>query len=394
MVKNVIHINISSKELEERKKRCEMQRNFKKPDRVPVVPLTDIWYWLPRIDRTYKEFFSSARAMLECQLNGQKWVLENIKSDLYHIMIHPVFAYVSEAGTFGAEVEFRDNDVPWVKKHPLKTEDDLEKLEKIDPISSGLHGKELKLREEMLKIAGDYKIRLSDGVDVGIEDKIGINYNSFSYSSGMIGIGVAGRTIGPMAVANDLRGSTNMYTDVIENPGFARSLLDIVTDKIIKWIEYTKELMDEPRGGVFVGDDGAAQLSPKLYRQILLPYHKRMKEHFGGFTTFHTCGKADHILEIIANELGIDNFAGFGYQDDRKLVAEIFGGKAVLSGNVNPENINSGTRESIMEECRDAIEHFARYGGYFLKGGDDPPPTAPVENVNYFYEAALKYGRY
>ncbi|HEB30524.1 MAG TPA: hypothetical protein ENI15_06570 [Spirochaetes bacterium] len=60
MVKNVIDINISSKELDERKKRCEMQRNFEKPDRVPVVPLIDIWYWLPRIGRTYREFFSGA----------------------------------------------------------------------------------------------------------------------------------------------------------------------------------------------------------------------------------------------------------------------------------------------------------------------------------------------
>jgi len=31
MIKNVIKINISSQELEERKKRCDMQRSFKKP---------------------------------------------------------------------------------------------------------------------------------------------------------------------------------------------------------------------------------------------------------------------------------------------------------------------------------------------------------------------------
>jgi len=394
MIRNVIEMDISSKELEERKNRCEMQRKFEKPDRVPAIPLTDIWYWLPKIGKTYKEFFSGARAMLECQLLGQKWILENIKSDLYNIMIHPVFAYVSEAGTFGAEVEFRDNDIPWVRNHPIQSEDDLEKLEKIDPVHSGLHGKELKLREEMIGIAGDYKIRFSDGVEMGIADKIGVNYSNFSYSSGIIGIGVAGRTIGPMAVANDLRGPTNMYIDVLENPGFAKRLLDIVTDKIIKWIEYTKELMGEPMEGVFLGDDGAAQLSPDTYREILLPCHKKMKEYFGGFTTFHTCGRADHLLEIISNELGIDNFAGFGYQIDRDLVAGIFGGRAVLSGNVNPENINSGTRESIMEECKDAIERFAPYGGYFLKGGDDPPPTAPVENINCFYEAAVTYGKY
>jgi len=394
MVKNIIEINISSKELEKRKLRCEMQKRFDKPDRVPVVPCIDIWYWLPKIGKTSKEYFSSARAMIECQLLGHKWILENIKSDLYNIMIHPVYAYVSEAGTFGAEVEFRDNDVPWVKSYSIQNEDDLEKLEGIDPIYSGLHGRELQLREEMLKIAGDYKIRFKDGVEIGIKDRIGIDYNNFSYTSGMIGIGVAGRTLGPMIVANDIRGATNMYTDVIANPDFAKRLLNIITDKIIEWVKFTKELMGEPKEGVFVGDDGAANLSPTLYKEILLPFHKKIKYYFGGFTTFHACGKADHILNIIADELVIDNFDGIGYQTDRDLIAKIFGGKTVLSGNISPANLDNGNKKSVMEECRDAIEHFASYGGYFLKGGDDPPPSSPVENINYMYEAVLKYGIY
>ncbi|MBC8387981.1 MAG: hypothetical protein H8E13_08030 [Actinobacteria bacterium] len=394
MIKNIIEINISSKELEDRKMRCEMQKRFEKPDRVPVVPCIDIWYWLPKIGKTAKEYFSSARAMLECQLLGQKWILENIKSDLYNIMIHPVYAYVSEAGTFGAVIEFRDNDIPWVKSHPIKNEDDLEKLEKIDPIYSGLHGKELKLREEMLKIARDYKIRFSDRVEIGIGDRIGIDYNNFSYTSGMIGIGVAGRTLGPMIVSNDLRGATNMYTDVLANPEFAKKLLSIITDKIIKWVEFTKELMNEPKDGVFIGDDGVANLSPRVYREIVLPFHKKIKDYFGGFTTFHTCGKADHLFDIITNELVIDNFDGIGYQNNRNLVEKIFGGKVVLSGNIEPANLDKGTKKTIMAECKNAIEHFAPYSGYFLKGGDDPPPTAPVENVNYMYEASLKYGRY
>jgi len=391
----IIKINISSKELEERKLRCEMQRNFKKPDRVPVVPILDAWYWLPKIGKTYREYFSSAKEMLECQLLAQKWYLENIKSDLYEIMIHPVIAYVSEAGTFGAEIEFREDNVPWVKKHPIKNEGDLEKLEKIDPIYSGLHGRELKLREEMLKIAGNYKIKFNDNVEIGIKDKIGIDYNIFSYAQGIIGIlGVAGRTLGPMIIANDLRGATDMYMDVLSNPEFAKRLLDIITIKIITWIEFTKELMGESREGVFVGDDGAGNLSPSVYREILFPYHKRIKEYFGGYTIFHTCGKVEHLFEIIANELKINDFSGIGYQNDRELIAKFFSGRIILSGNIDPNNIDKGNKESIIAECRDAIEHFAPYGGYFLKGGDDPPPTASIENINYMYEAAIKYGKY
>ena len=83
---NVIEIGIDYKELEDRKRRCEMQRTFQKPDRVPVTPLVDTWYWLPRIGITYEEYFSSAKSMLECQLLGHKWFFENIKSDHYRIL--------------------------------------------------------------------------------------------------------------------------------------------------------------------------------------------------------------------------------------------------------------------------------------------------------------------
>jgi uroporphyrinogen-III decarboxylase len=390
----VIEIGIDHKELEERRVRCEMQKSFQKPDRVPVTPLVDTWYWLPRIGKTYEEYFSSAQSMLECQLLGYKWFFENVKSDHYRIMIHPVFCYVSEAATFGAEIEFRKNDIPWVKKHCIEAEDDLKKLEEIDPIYSGLHGKEVKWREEMLKIAGNYKIQFKDGVETGIEDKIGIDYGNFSYASGIPGIGVAGRTIGVMLNANDLRGAEGMMTDLILRPDFAVRFLEIVTDKIIQWVEFTKELLGEQKEGVFVGDDGAANLSPELYRKFLLPLQKRIKSHFGGYTTFHADAKADHILPIVAEELGIDDFSGFGYEGNRDLVAELFGGKAVLSGNINPMNIESGSRQSIMKECKDAIEHFAPFGGFFLKDGDNIPPGSPLENINCLHDAAVKYGKY
>jgi len=390
----VIEIDIAFAELEERRKRCEMQASFRKPDRVPVTPLVDTWYWLPRIGKSYEEYFASAKSMLECQLHGYKWQFENVKSDHYRILIHPVYAYVAEAQTYGCEVEFRKDDIPWVKSHPVRNDEDLRRLEDCDPVFGGLHGRELKLREEMLKIAGSYKLRFSDGVEVGIEDKIGIDYSNFSYASGIPGIGVAGRTIGVMLVANDLRGAEAMMMDLMLNPPFATRLLSIVTDKIIRWVQYTKELLGEPKTGVFVGDDGAANLSPDLYRTFLLPLQKRIKSHFGGYTSFHADARADHILPIVASELGIDDFSGFGYQDDRDLVARLFGGKTVLSGNINPLNLETGSRESILEECRNALEHFKGSSGFFLKDGDNISPRTPLENINCLFEAAVRYGKY
>ena len=394
MALTVIEFGIDYKELEDRKKRCEMQRNFQKPDRVPVTPLVDTWYWLSKTGKTYKEYFGSAKSMLEGQLYGLKWLYENIKSDHYHIYISPVFNYVSEAETFGCKVEFRDNDIPWVKEHCIFGEDDLLKLEKLDFIHSGIHGKEVMYREEMMKIAGNYKIRFKDGVEIGIEDKIKLGLHNYSYASGVPGIGVAGGTIGTMLNANDIRGMEKIMMDLYDNPEFARKLLEIITDKIIQWVEYSKQVCNEPKEGVFIGDDGAANLSPELYEEFLLPCHKRMQAYFGGYTTFHADAKGHHLFPFLINELKINDFSGFSYLDDKKLTAETFGGKAVLCGNINPMKLEAGTKEDVMEECREAIEHFAPYSGFFLKDGDNITPKTPLENINAMYEAAVKYGKY
>ena len=389
-----IEINIDWMEIEDRKLRCEMQRSFRKPDRVPVTPLVDTWYWLPKIGKTYKEYFSSAKSMLESQLLGLKWLYENVKFDHYQFLISPVFNYVSEADTFGCEVEYRDNDIPWVKKHCIQNEDDLVKLENIDAVHTGLHGKEVMFREEMLKIAGNYKIRFKDGVEIGIEDRIKLGLYNYSYASGIPGIGVAGGTIGTMLNANDIRGMENVLIDIYENPQFIHKILEVITDKIIQWVEYTKQVCGDPKEGVFLGDDGAANLSPELYEEFLLPHHKRLQAHFGGYTSFHADAKGHHLFPFLINELKINDFSGFSYLDDKKLTADTFGGKTVLCGNINPMHLETGTKESIMEECREAIEHFAPYSGFFLLDGNNITPKTPLENINAMYEASVKYGRY
>jgi len=391
---NTIEFGIDYSELEERKNRCELQRNFQKPDRVPVTPLISDRYWLQKIGKTYSEYFSCPKSMLELQLSGLKWIYENIKSDHYQILITPVFAYTTEAETFGCEIDYRDNDSPWVKSHCINNEDDLDKLEKLDFINSGTHGKEIMFREEMLKIAGNYKIRFSDGVEIGIEDKIKLGYPCFSYASGIAGWGVAGGTIGPMLNANDIRGIENVSIDMYENPDFAKRLLDLITDKIIDWVDYQKQVCGDPKEGVFIGDDGAANLSPALYEEFLLPCHKKIQAHFGGYTTFHGDAKAHHIFPYLINDLKINDFSGFSYLDDKKLIAETFGGKTVLCGNINPMNLEAGSKESVIQECKEAIDNYASFSGFFLKDGDNIPPDTPVENINAMYETAVEYGRY
>ncbi|MDZ7837971.1 MAG: hypothetical protein U5N58_08470 [Actinomycetota bacterium] len=62
--------------------------------------------------------------MLEAQILGQKWILENVKSDFHKIVIYPDFMWVEDVHAFGAEVVFPKNDSPWVKRPHLLQKDE------------------------------------------------------------------------------------------------------------------------------------------------------------------------------------------------------------------------------------------------------------------------------
>ena len=67
--------------------------------------------------------------MLEAQLFGQKWFLENIKCDKHEVTVVPEFLFVEDPSSLGAEIEFSDDDIPWIKRpHLLQREEDLKTL--------------------------------------------------------------------------------------------------------------------------------------------------------------------------------------------------------------------------------------------------------------------------
>ena len=182
---NRIQIDIPYEELLKRKKRWDTTMQFKPADRVPVIQYIGSRYWLPLIG--YKDdfspYFSDPKVMLEAQLNGQKWILENIKSDFHNIVVYPDFMWVEDVSAFGAETSFSKNDSPWVARpHMLEKDDDLEKLKSCDFVHGGLHGKMIDYYGKMKNAAADYLVVFSDGKEVSAADYV------YPGGAGVIGI--------------------------------------------------------------------------------------------------------------------------------------------------------------------------------------------------------------
>ncbi len=382
MVK-VIEIGIPIEEIVARENRIAKTKRFETPDRVAVVPAINYRFLLPKIGVRFKDYYNDPEVMLRSQILGQKWLIENIRTDAYSITGAWVggwtdFQNATEASSMGCLVNFPDDDIPVVHEEGwVRTEKDLRLLENMDTINNGLNGKQIRFRQEMMKIADKYPVRFQGGPVFYPGENPALTHTSN----------------GPFTNAAYLMGSTQAFTAMVERPDFMRELLHIITEKTIAWLDFC---WDEEKLGnrdLAWTDDLAAYLSEKTWQEVLLPYNKRLRDHFA-WASMHMCGHTNHLLEMFTNQLKINEYQGFGWEVDLDKIGATMGGKVVLLGNVNPLLIANGTPEAVKNATRQVIDRLAPYKGLIIQDGNNIAPGTPTENINAMMEAAEEYGVY
>lgn len=373
---DVIRINITADELQHRSERMARAARFQPVDRVPVNMCMVARYWLPLIGGSFAEYFSDPEAMIRGQLLGAKWLLENIESDTGVPGVFVDFQNAQDASVMGCETEVSEQSGQiWVREGWVKTEADLAKLRQIDPTRTGLLAKARDFVERMRQLGDRYVVRLADGTELRPAASPVLN----------------GSSMGPFTAACEVAGLVEVSAALYERPAFARELLSIVTDKIIKWVSFVRSTQEA--GAFWLADDYASNLSLRTFREFVLPCLLRIRRAFPDpYFAFHMCGKVNHLIPTLARELGINEFALFGYQDDKQLVQREMGGRIVLSGNINPMNIHSGTPESVFQESMQALRVFGcGQGGFVLMDGANIAPGSPVENINAMMRASRAF---
>jgi len=388
-----IDIHFTYEEILKREARWTKAWNFQQPDQVPVLHYIGSRYWLPRIGfkNRFQDYLNDPGIMLEAQLLGAKWIMENVKSDYHRIVCYPDFMWVEDVEPFGAEIVYPEDDSPWVARpHLLQRNDDLNQLRTADYVNNGLHGKMISFYHEMKKRAEDYEIHFSDGRVIPAVECV---------------IMGGGGVIGPTVIAGDLRSADDFAMDLYDRPDWVKELLAIITDKAIEWLDTTRKLGEGKvafcssllEGTTFIGDDGTAQLSPKQFKEFALPSLKKLADHFhnqGIKVIAHNCGQADHLIEYWAQEVGIDIYYGFSYLTNKNLIKEIMGGKVILIGGIDTVKLHSGKPEDVKEDVRKNLEILKDCPGYIIMDGHNVAPGTPVENLNAMAEAAEEYGRF
>jgi uroporphyrinogen decarboxylase len=379
---HIIEIAVPIDAIEARRSRIEAVRRFEVPDRIPVVPAIAHRFLVPMTGIRFRDYYADPETMLRAQILAQKWLMEHVRTDAYSITGPWVGAWSDfqntfEAGSLGCEISFPDDDIPWVGPGWVSNDADLRRLEAMDVVHGALNERQVLYRNRMLEIADSYPVRFQGGP---------VFYPGASAS-------LTHTSDGPFGVAGDLMGQTELFLAVRERPEFVRELLGIVTDKLIRYLDFcwTEEGLPVPKDFAWT-DDLAVGLSADAYRELVLPFEQRLRFHFDGRLSLHMCGATNHLLEIFQRDLQIHEYQGFGYQVDLDRIARIMGGRVVLIGNVDPMLIHSGTPGQVREATRRVIEMLGPHRGLIIQDGSNIPPGSPLENINAMMEAAEMYG--
>lgn len=358
---------------EERRERLRKTRAFEPADRVPVAIDTNQWTALAARGRTFADYIRSPEDNLREQILNRKWRLEEVRDDLPiatdSLSFQPDFGCLRGV-EFDMEVTWSENQPPKCR-HPLTEPGQVDELEVPDP-SAGLNARKIEWYHAMVKAAGDFDVRLNGRP---LDVRITLDHPG-----------------GPIPSAFALAGS-NLFLWMAMEPERVHRLMDVVTESHMRCVRFFDEMMGrDPSHPVGLGCDTAEMIGPDMFREFVVPYYLRIWDVYEGPRGFHNCGKSEHLLDILRDELAITSHNGFGSCVDPLVLAEKMSGRVVLEGGPDPWLIKSGPPEKIVAESRRYIEILAPSGGFILSTGGGAAAGTPTEHFGALVEASKQLG--
>ena len=137
-------------------------------------------------------------------------------------------------------------------------------------------------------------------------------------------------------------------------------------------------------------------ISTKAFEEFVYPTIKECIQYIHeckGMCCLHICGSAIKLIDMMA-ESGADMIS-IDEKCDWAEVCNIAGSKKTVVGNVAPvDYFILGGKEDIEAECKKVIKTaYKNPYGFVLASGCDLSGYVPIENIEYFMEAARKYGK-
>jgi [methyl-Co(III) methanol-specific corrinoid protein]:coenzyme M methyltransferase len=166
-------------------------------------------------------------------------------------------------------------------------------------------------------------------------------------------VAIVGKVMGPWTLAYHLNGIQPFLEDTLLNPDRVSRFLQVLTEVTLL---FGKAQMRAGADVLVVADHATGDLvSPRCYRDFLLPVHQALTTELGCPTILHICGDTTDRLDHIARA-GFDCFH-FDSKVSSRTAMEKVSGRISLAGNVNnPETLLRGNTEQVKAEVRALLE--------------------------------------
>jgi uroporphyrinogen decarboxylase len=207
---------------------------------------------------------------------------------------------------------------------------------------------------------------------------------------------IYGSHIGPFTMACMAMGFARFFLALYERPTFVRELLKARTEWCIAMCQTAASLGVDL---IVLGDDaghrGGPMISPKMWREFVLPCHRWIVEELDIPVIWHSDGAIESLLPM-AMEAGFRGVHGLepAAGIDLGKVKRAFGDNLVLVGNVDAAVLCGSDINAVRGEVTRCIEQGAPGGGYMLSSCNSIFKGMNPASITEMYQYAEKVGVY
>jgi MtaA/CmuA family methyltransferase len=199
---------------------------------------------------------------------------------------------------------------------------------------------------------------------------------------------IVGWVEGPLALAAEMRGLSNLMMDTYEEPAFLADLFDFTSSVAMA---YWKPQVESGADTIGMSDAAASMMSPQHYETFVYPAQRRVVEDIKStrpevIVRIHMCGATDHLLSTMTR-LPADVFE-LDFPVDLAHARSVLGPDRVILGNVSTvQEMLTGTPEEVYAAA--AACHRLCGPRHIVGTGCEVSPETPPENLR----ALVAYAR-
>lgn len=307
--------------------------------------------WLPNwAGHTILDYFTDDRIYLDDNLRA----IREFPEVIFLPGFWSEYGMCTEPSAFGSVSMFGEDEFPFAQK-VLRSPADVDGVEKPDVRKHGLLPfviKRLKHLQPEIEAAG-HKIR-------------------FAVARG------------PLNIASFLMGTSEFCEAIKSHPDEMHQLLTVITDFLVDWIAYQREVFPSI-DGIFLLDDIVGFISRRDFEAFGLPYLKRAFDADVTVKFFHNDAPCKASAPLLA-QAGI-NLLNFGIQHTLTEMKAWTGNQIALMGNIPPRDVLAeGTAADVVRATTEMLNALKEKSRLIVSCGGGMPPKAPTENIRALIE--------